>query len=101
MLNVVVFIVAGSIGSLNVTVEVPARDTPVAPFAGDVAITCGAVMSTVVTVDSAVSIERSDTIPDSQFAATEYTYVVCGESPVSVKLFVVDSPTFVPLRKTL
>jgi hypothetical protein len=73
ILNVDVLIVAGSIGSLNVTVDVPARDTPVAPSIGDVELTRGGVISTVVTVDSVVSAERSETIPPLQFAATEYT----------------------------
>jgi hypothetical protein len=76
-LKVVVVIVAGSIGSLNTTAAVPARDTPVAPFAGLVERTVGGVMSTVVTVDAGVSADRSEMTPPLQLAATEYTYVVC------------------------
>ena len=98
MLKFAVVMVVGAIGSLNVTVAVPARETPVAPFAGEVAITVGRVMSTVVTVEASVSTERSDTTPPLQLAATEYTYVVCCASPVSVNDVVVDSPTSVPFR---
>jgi hypothetical protein len=101
MLNVDVLIVAGSIGSLKFTVDVPPRDTPVAPFTGIVERTRGGVMSIVVTVDCAVSADRSETIPPLQFAATEYTYVVCCARPVSVNDVVVDSPTFVPFLKML
>jgi hypothetical protein len=70
IVNVDVLIVFGSIGSLNVTVDLPARETPVAPFAGLVAITVGGVMSTVVTVDAAVSADLSEITPDLQLAAT-------------------------------
>src|SRR5215203_2344666 len=69
--NVVVLIVFGSIGSLNVTVTVAPGDTPT-KFAGGCRLTMvGGVLSTVVIVAAAVSTDLSETIPDLQFAAIE------------------------------
>jgi hypothetical protein len=100
-LYVAVVRVVGSIGSLKVTSEVPARETPVAPFKGITAVTRGGVISRVVTVASGDSGDCSDRTPEVQFAETVYLYVTCCARPVSVKLVVVDSPTFVPFLKTL
>jgi hypothetical protein len=72
MLNVVVLIVAGFIGSLNVTFAVPNVETTVVPFNGMFDVTRGGVTSRVVTVDAGVSAEASDSNPEVQFADTLY-----------------------------
>ena len=80
-----------------------AGETCCAFATGFVRTTVGGVASRVITVDAGVSSERSDTTPPTQFAATVYTYVCCGVSPVSVYVVAVpsDSPTFTPFRYTL
>ena len=99
--NVAVLMVAGSIGSLKVTVTFANVETVVEPFAGEFALTTGAVRSGVVTVAAALSDDGADCSPDAPFADTAYLYVVCSLNPVSVNDADVDSPTFVPFRKTL
>jgi hypothetical protein len=97
-LMVDVLIVAGSIGSLNTTVIVADADTPVAPVTGAWDVTVGGVRSRVITVAASDSGDASEITPDVQLAETEYLYVCCCASPVSVNEVVVDSPTLVPLR---
>jgi hypothetical protein len=70
--NVAVVMVAASIGSLNVTVILSNVETVAEPFAGELALTSGAVMSGVATVAAAVSADGGDCNPDAPTADTEY-----------------------------
>lgn len=73
--NVVVLIVAASIGSLNVTLTVALDATPVAPAAGVEEVIVGGVTSGIVIADVAVSAESSPGIPICPLAETRYLYV--------------------------